>query len=293
MIDPHAKAEPAISVYTDMAALPEGQPVTVLTLLRFRRDVADGFADQAFSSWSRIMDGIAADHEGCCQLTLQIIWNSLGKTGHWDRVTTYRYPTRKGLFRSTRDARMFDNLDIRRQAVEASPSYLLLDNDLGQSIQARTSHTEANPHVYIRPAWIHGLKSALSAMPDGQPFVFLNLTRLRCENSYDDALEAYVGWRSVWLAVAVEHGVEVVLDGGVDITFVAGSGIWDFAEAARYKSLAMFEAVANDPRILAASALRAAAVEDTLALAGIEMVNAVGSDAAVAATISEQDQKGG
>lgn len=292
MIDPHAKAEPAISVYTDMAALPEGQPVTVLTLLRFRRDVADGFADQAFNSWSRIMDSIAADHEGCRQLTLQIIWNSLGKTGHWDRVTTYRYPTRKGLFRSTRDERMFDNLDIRRQAVEASPSYLLLDNDLGQNIHCKTSHNEAKPHVHIRPAWVDGLKSALSATPDRQPFVFLNLTRLRSEHCYDDALEAYVAWRRVWLAVALEHGVEVVLDGAVDITFVAGSGTWDFAVAGRYKSLEMLEALANDPRIIAASALRAAAIEDTLALAGIEMVTAVGGDAAPDTDCSEQDKKG-
>jgi hypothetical protein len=109
--------------------LPEDKGLTVLSLLRFRRDLADGRSDRAWQQWQ---DGIVPvlKEYGCeRRIDGDIAFPLIGVNGGWDVVGAFWYPGPRVLWRFMRDARTIDLVKIRRQAAEDVIMLVIPDRD--------------------------------------------------------------------------------------------------------------------------------------------------------------------
>lgn len=127
-MDPHRKTEPAPLAVAALADLPQDLPVTLMALIRMRRDVADGAGDQAMRRWRRaiepLMDEVGAEHVLTTRIS-HVVW---GEADQWDYAFATRYPSPLALLRLLMDERMLEAVALRREAVEEAMSLVLVDS---------------------------------------------------------------------------------------------------------------------------------------------------------------------
>jgi hypothetical protein len=99
-------------------SLPADLGLTVLSLLRFRRDLADGRSDIAWRKWQDGIGPVLAEYGIRKRVAGEIAFSLIGASGGWDVVGAFWYPGPKILWRFMSDERIIDLLKIRRQAAE-------------------------------------------------------------------------------------------------------------------------------------------------------------------------------
>lgn len=119
--------EPTLEALQAIKKLPPDDPIIVLSMIRFRHDLADGRSDAA---WREYQDGIGPvlEEYGAKPITQGVVALDLvGPKGQWDVVGAYRYPSPKVLWRFLSDERVLDLIKLRRKAVDDVTMMILTD----------------------------------------------------------------------------------------------------------------------------------------------------------------------
>ena len=119
--------EPTYDALQAIKKLPPDDPIIVLSLIRFRHDLADGRSDAA---WRDYQDGIGPvlKEYGAKRVTNGVVALDLvGPKGQWDVVGAFWYPSPKVLWRFLSDERVLDLTKIRRKAVDDATMMILTD----------------------------------------------------------------------------------------------------------------------------------------------------------------------
>jgi hypothetical protein len=119
--------EPTYDAMQAIKKLPPDDPIIVLSLLRFRHDLADGRSDAA---WRDYQDGIGPvlTEYGAKRVTHGVVALDLvGPKGQWDVVGAFWYPNPKVLWRFMSDERVIDLIKIRRKAADDVTMMILTD----------------------------------------------------------------------------------------------------------------------------------------------------------------------
>jgi hypothetical protein len=127
--------EPTLEAFQAIKHLPSDRPIIVLSLLRFRHDLADGRADAA---WQEYRDGIlpivlefGAKPMAQSPVALQLV----GPRGQWDYVGAFWFPNPRVLWRLMSDERVLDLLRIRRKAADDVNMMILQDSGEGHRFE--------------------------------------------------------------------------------------------------------------------------------------------------------------
>lgn len=119
--------EPTYNALQAIKKLPPDDPIIVLSLLRFRHDLADGRSDAA---WQLYQDGIGPilKEYGAKRVTHGVVALDLvGPKGQWDVVGAFWYPNPRVLWRFLSDGRVIDLIKIRRKAADDVTMMILKD----------------------------------------------------------------------------------------------------------------------------------------------------------------------
>ena len=119
--------EPALAAPQAIKKLPSEAPIIVLSLLRFRHDLADGRADAAWQTYQSGIGPILHEY-GARRVTHGIVALDLvGPAGQWDVVGAFWYPNPKVLWRFLSDERVLDLIKVRRKAADDVTMMILKD----------------------------------------------------------------------------------------------------------------------------------------------------------------------
>jgi hypothetical protein len=127
--------EPTLEAFQAIKDLPSDRPIIVLSLLRFRHDLADGRADAA---WQEYREGIlpVLSEYGAKRITQSpIALQLIGPPGQWDYVGAFWYPNPRVLWRFMSDERVLDLLKIRRKAADDVNMMILQDDSDGRRFE--------------------------------------------------------------------------------------------------------------------------------------------------------------
>ena len=273
-MDRYFNLEPTPSAYRAVRDVPDDTVIRFVSLIRLRRDQPDGTSDQAMREWDRTLAGIRGDAGGTVLAETRVLASSSASPGTWDRLIVTEFANRKAALRFLADERWLDNVALRRAAIELSPTVLSVPTPFeGRSLAAADDYGPPVKDV-SEVAHMGPVVAAARSLPPATPFVWLSALRLRQDRSPGLTRAAYAGWCMVFNAVAEHHGVERILNDSIACTLVGADQRWDFINVMRYRNLALLETMLADPRILAASAMRMAAIEDSVAILATETVGA-------------------
>lgn len=269
-MDRYFNLEPTPSAYRAAQALPDSGPVRFVSLIRLRRDQADGRADQARRQWDDHLSVIRSAAGGRVLLDAHVVTASSAAPGAWDRLLVSEFPDQAAVRTFLRDERWLDHLDVRRNAVELSPTVMTVPTPFSGSSQA-SAHDYGPPVTDMAELTVTApVVGAARCLPAGRSFFWMNALRLRQDRSLGLTRAAYAGWRMVYNTVAAELGVTQILNDSIACTFIGADQRWDFLNLVRYPDLDTLEKMLLDPRIRAASAMRLAAIEDNIVILAIE-----------------------
>jgi hypothetical protein len=96
--------------------LPADQPVLVVSLMRLRRDLADGRAEAAWREWQEAVTPILRDYAVLRIAVAEMLFDMIGARGEWDMIGAFQYPNPKVLWRFMSDERVIDLAKVRRRA---------------------------------------------------------------------------------------------------------------------------------------------------------------------------------
>ncbi len=224
--------------------------------------------------WDEALARIREDASGTVLTETRVLASSSASPGTWDRLIITEFPDRKAALRFLGDERWLDHVALRRDAIEQSPTIMTVPTPFD-------GHSPASADDYGPPvkdvsevAHMGPVVAAARCLPRGTPFIWLSGLRLRQDRSPWLARAAYAGWCMMFNAVAAEQGGEIILNDSIACTFIGTDQRWDFINVVRYRSLDILERMLADPRIIAASAMRMAAIEDSVAILASESTTA-------------------
>ncbi len=119
--------EPTYDALQAIKKLPPDDPIIVLSLLRFRHDLADGRSDAAWRDYQNGIGPVITEY-GAKRVTHGVVALDLvGPKGQWDVVGALWYPNPKVLWRFMSDERVIDLVKIRRKAADDVTMLILTD----------------------------------------------------------------------------------------------------------------------------------------------------------------------
>jgi hypothetical protein len=263
-MDAYAKIEPTPMGYKALSLIPRDTPVDVISFIRVRRNHPDGIADRQLHQWYQELAKIRADVGAQLTLMDRISFASAGESGDWDYVVSTRFSTRAVAVDYVNNPAWVDHYEMRRASIEDSPTLIVTPtgyNSTSPATAADYGPPLQSPHELPLATRLIG---AAALLPPDEPVVLVNIVRLRRDRALALTRSAYASWRLIFNTVAVELGVTNVLNHSVMSTFVGTDQGWNFINVERYPNPAILERLLNDPRILAAGAMRVAAIEDSV-----------------------------
>ena len=124
--------EPTFDAVQAIKALPTDDPIMVISMMRFRHDLADGQADAAWAKYQSGILPVLEEHGGRRIANASVALALVGPANQWDLLGVFWYPNPKILWRFMSDERVIDLLKIRRTA--ADDVNMLILHDLGGSL---------------------------------------------------------------------------------------------------------------------------------------------------------------
>lgn len=119
--------EPTFEALQAIKTLPPDDPIIVLSLMRFRHDLADGRSDAAWRDYQNGIGPVLQEY-GAKRVTNGVVALDLvGPRGQWDVVGAFWYPNPKVLWRFLSDERVIDLIKVRRKAADDVTMMILKD----------------------------------------------------------------------------------------------------------------------------------------------------------------------
>jgi uncharacterized protein (DUF1330 family) len=265
-MDPFVNLEPTPSAYRAVSTVPDGVPIRFVSLIRLRRDQTDGVVDRKLSQWNDVLAAIRSTAGGTVLTKATVMSMSSEQTGAWDSLIVTEFASRDMATKFLNDERWIDSYKLRREAVELCPTILTTPSPfVGRSI---ANAADYGPPI-DDPEQMSNMGPVIAAarcLPAGAAFLIVNAIRLRRDRSPALARAAYAGWRMVFNAVCDEIGAENILNDTVEITLIGADQRWDFLNMVRYPNLDALQILLSDPRVQAASAMRLAGIDDSIAM---------------------------
>jgi hypothetical protein len=265
-MDGYAKIEPTPMGYKALSLIPRDTPMDIISFVRVRRDQPDGTADRLLHCWYQELARIRAATGAELTLMARIAFASAGDVGDWDYVINTRFPSRSVAVNYVNHPAWVDHYEMRRASIEDSPTLIVTPTGYDGISPATASDYGPplqSPQEFPLAA---RLIAAAALLPQNEPVVLLNVVRLRKDRALGLTRSAYASWRLIFNAVAAELGVTSVLNHSVRTTFIGTDQGWSFVNADRYPAPEALARLLHDPRVLAASAMRAAAIEDSVTM---------------------------